>query len=82
MLRRSRVVDLDWQHLYWRAENVGYPETLITEVPTDVAAELLTKLTGEHVSMGLAAWLDVLRGDIVHARGQARLPMFPGGVEG
>jgi hypothetical protein len=52
---------------------VSFPESLITETPTPVAAEILTLLSDLPVSEGLRLWLSHLRGDYRNARDQESL---------
>lgn len=52
---------------------MSFPETILTETPTDVAEEILILLSDEPVSAGLRLWLGHLRGDVVNARDQGSL---------
>ena len=47
-----------------------FPDSLLTEIPTDVAAEILTLLSDVPVSDGLRMFHGHLRGDVVNAQAQ------------
>ena len=55
---------------------MSFPDSLMIEVPTPVAVELLAVLDGCPTSAGLRLFLDHLRGDVAEARAQA--PLFGG----
>lgn len=50
---------------------MSFPDSLLLEIPTPIAAELLTRLEGEPVSAGLSAWLGFVRGDVANALAQS-----------
>lgn len=52
----------------------GFPDSLLLEVSTDVASEILRLLSDEPVSPELRLFLGTLRGDVAHARAQD--PLF------
>ena len=58
---------------------MSYPDTLLVEIPTKVANELLVLLSDEPASDGLRLFLGHLRGDVRNALAQES--MFSGGGE-